>query len=473
MADAGKIGFTIEGDYDNEKAYERNSIVNTDVGTYISKKNTQGNNPDEDENEEFWQPIKSKVRTDSALSKTSLNPVQNKVITNELEKKIEASDIDAELSDTSENAVQNKAVAAAVGSLNDDIQEIADSIGDVSELPEGTDLVDAITTAYDHIGDMDKLPEGSEDITGAIESLNGAIVGITDGVPGDDYLNPEKSYKNNDVFIYKNKTYKIRDADNGVTGAAVLANFEKYSTPTTFSDEFQEREAELTAKLSTLDNDYTLSGFVQGAYVGNIGSAYTTNTSTTRIRASIVKTKGGEISFSTPSGYGFAIMSIDSNNIIVNDFDWASGEFTKNISKNADRLLITVRKNDNSSITPSDVANINFYVKNNAIGAVVSQMAQELPQELAIIKSLSEYSVQFGYGGTNDCDNQPWNTIYEYQQNTPHAPISSAFTTILSMRIAANNRFGFQLAVVGGQEKLFIRSCWSGYWSSWKSVSFT
>lgn len=50
------------------------------------------------------------VNVDESLSDTSENAVQNKVVTAELNKKVNKSDIDSELSETSENAVQNKVI---------------------------------------------------------------------------------------------------------------------------------------------------------------------------------------------------------------------------------------------------------------------------------------------------------------------------------------------------------------------------
>lgn len=51
---------------------------------------------------------------DSALSTTSENPVQNKVVTSAINGKLSPSDVDSSLSASSENPVQNKVVKAAL-----------------------------------------------------------------------------------------------------------------------------------------------------------------------------------------------------------------------------------------------------------------------------------------------------------------------------------------------------------------------
>jgi hypothetical protein len=52
----------------------------------------------------------SDIVIDAELSTTSENPVQNKVIKAELDKKLDKSMVDSELSETSENPIQNKAI---------------------------------------------------------------------------------------------------------------------------------------------------------------------------------------------------------------------------------------------------------------------------------------------------------------------------------------------------------------------------
>lgn len=60
----------------------------------------------------------NKTIVDSALSDSSTNPVQNKVVTEKLAEKVGFSDIDTALSTTSENPVQNKVITAVIGDIN-------------------------------------------------------------------------------------------------------------------------------------------------------------------------------------------------------------------------------------------------------------------------------------------------------------------------------------------------------------------
>ena len=70
-------------------------------------------------------PIVASQPVDDAISSTSKNPVQNKTVKSELDKKVNKSDIDTALSTTSTNTVQNKVVKAGI----DKVQENLDDIG--------------------------------------------------------------------------------------------------------------------------------------------------------------------------------------------------------------------------------------------------------------------------------------------------------------------------------------------------------
>ena len=77
--DIGKIGITIDGIYNSEKQYEKLTIVRHNGMVYISKKSTLGNTPEE--NNQYWLKISESENIDDFLSDISKNPVQNKVIT--------------------------------------------------------------------------------------------------------------------------------------------------------------------------------------------------------------------------------------------------------------------------------------------------------------------------------------------------------------------------------------------------------
>lgn len=78
MADLGKIGITEAGEWDSAVEYERLTIVKHNGGTYMSRCNSQGQEPNEDS--EYWLFLVKEVVTDDELSDTSENTVKNKVV---------------------------------------------------------------------------------------------------------------------------------------------------------------------------------------------------------------------------------------------------------------------------------------------------------------------------------------------------------------------------------------------------------
>ena len=70
-------------------------------------------------------PIVASQPVDSSLSSTSKNPLQNKVVKTELDKKVNTTDVDNALSGTSTNPVQNKVVKSGI----DTVQENLDNLG--------------------------------------------------------------------------------------------------------------------------------------------------------------------------------------------------------------------------------------------------------------------------------------------------------------------------------------------------------
>lgn len=63
-------------------------------------------------------PIVASQPIDDAISSTSKNPVQNKVIKTELNKKVNVTDVEASLSASSENPVQSKAIVSTLQAGN-------------------------------------------------------------------------------------------------------------------------------------------------------------------------------------------------------------------------------------------------------------------------------------------------------------------------------------------------------------------
>lgn len=89
MSDLGKISVTNEGDWNASTPYEINTMVRHNGATYMSLKDSTGQEPAETDTE-YWKLIVKDGITptvDSELSDTSTNPVQNKVIKNALDNK--------------------------------------------------------------------------------------------------------------------------------------------------------------------------------------------------------------------------------------------------------------------------------------------------------------------------------------------------------------------------------------------------
>lgn len=115
MADAGKIMVTCEGDYDPERLYDRLCLVNSDDGSYLSKKPVQGIKPTEGE---FWQKFDIKMATDNEFSETSINPVQNRVITAKI------NEMDENIGTNAENI---ETISGEIETLNTDLAKQVDS----------------------------------------------------------------------------------------------------------------------------------------------------------------------------------------------------------------------------------------------------------------------------------------------------------------------------------------------------------
>ena len=89
MSDLGKISVTHGGNWNSNTPYEINTMVRHNNATYMSLKDSTGQEPSE-ENIEFWALISKDGLTpivDNELSDTSNNPVQNKIIKSALDNK--------------------------------------------------------------------------------------------------------------------------------------------------------------------------------------------------------------------------------------------------------------------------------------------------------------------------------------------------------------------------------------------------
>ena len=88
MSDLGKISVTHGGNWNANTPYEINTMVRHNNATYMSLKDSTGQEPKEDST--YWRLIAKDGTTpivDSELSNTSSNPVQNKTIKSALDNK--------------------------------------------------------------------------------------------------------------------------------------------------------------------------------------------------------------------------------------------------------------------------------------------------------------------------------------------------------------------------------------------------
>ena len=89
MSDLGKISVTHGGNWNSNVSYEINTMVRHNNATYMSLKNSTGQEPTETDTE-YWKIIAKDGDTpiiDSEMSDTSTNPVQNKTIKSALDNK--------------------------------------------------------------------------------------------------------------------------------------------------------------------------------------------------------------------------------------------------------------------------------------------------------------------------------------------------------------------------------------------------
>lgn len=83
MANAGRVAIVPKGDYSSSTAYNRLDLVRYNEKAYVAKKASTGVLPT---NTDYWMLMTSDgIVIDSALSDTSTNPVQNKIIKNALD----------------------------------------------------------------------------------------------------------------------------------------------------------------------------------------------------------------------------------------------------------------------------------------------------------------------------------------------------------------------------------------------------
>ena len=139
MAVAGRVAIKPSGDYNVLTPYERLDLVSYDGGLYLAKKASTGIAPTTGSDTEYWMYCGiSNTVVDSALSGTSVNPVQNKVI------KAKFDDIEQSFQDgvdtlydkaVSEGSTPTASTPTAIASAMEDIRSGGDA--DASDIISG------------------------------------------------------------------------------------------------------------------------------------------------------------------------------------------------------------------------------------------------------------------------------------------------------------------------------------------------
>ena len=112
MADAGKIGFTLKNEYDNATPYEYLDVVTHNNILYCAKRDTVGNAPTGQDDDNWKVLVKNQVNGDFATKAEipTLVKVDETTITKDDDGTLHGTaeiDIDTELSETSTNPLTN------------------------------------------------------------------------------------------------------------------------------------------------------------------------------------------------------------------------------------------------------------------------------------------------------------------------------------------------------------------------------
>lgn len=117
MADAGKIGFTLKNEYDNATPYEYLDVVTHNNILYCAKRDTVGNAPTGQDDDNWKVLVKNQVNGDFATKAEvpTLVKVDGDTITKDADGTLHGSakiDVDMELSETSKNPLTNAKTTA-------------------------------------------------------------------------------------------------------------------------------------------------------------------------------------------------------------------------------------------------------------------------------------------------------------------------------------------------------------------------
>ena len=155
MADAGRIVIIPKGEYKSNITYERLDAVEYNNNGYIALKTVTGITPTNDGTN--WALYVKGTQVDSELSTTSMNPVQNKVITQALQEKANTDNVDAlnrTVTELQENKADKTEVREDISSINRNLtseiirakeadETLKSRIDTITSLPEGSTTGDA------------------------------------------------------------------------------------------------------------------------------------------------------------------------------------------------------------------------------------------------------------------------------------------------------------------------------------------
>ena len=143
------------------------------------------------------------IKVDSELSDTSTNPVQNKVITSEIDyiyyklDKLESVEVDTSLSESSKNPVQNRVITSEINSIYDKIDNLkVDSETSVNPVQNKV-ITKKLNEVFQSVSDGKKLiasaitDKGIEtDSDASFKEMAASILSIDTDKKGPDFIAP-------------------------------------------------------------------------------------------------------------------------------------------------------------------------------------------------------------------------------------------------------------------------------------------
>lgn len=177
MNDAGRIGFVLCGDYDENKTYEFLDVVSYGNGSYAAKKTTTGVAPG---NLSTWQKLTEGGASIATASTLGIVKPDNSTIIIDPDGTIHGNSkitVDEELSKTSKNPVENRVITKAIENISTGGSNFFVKTEDVTLFNQNVTVTDGTNTAtvkFNEFGDA--LFDGIE-MTGALTftATNGTL----------------------------------------------------------------------------------------------------------------------------------------------------------------------------------------------------------------------------------------------------------------------------------------------------------